>query len=40
MIEEYLPEVERVDIDAPHLLLQTRPQECAELIIKHVQSDR
>ena len=40
MMEEYLPEVERVDIDAPHLLLQTQPQQCAELIIKHVQSDR
>ena len=40
MIEEYLPDVHRVDIDAPHLLLQTRPQLCAELIIKHVQSDR
>jgi len=40
MIEEYLPEVERVDIDAPHLLLQTQPQECAEMIIKHIQSGR
>ena len=38
MIEEYLPDVRRVDIDAPHLLLQTRPQQCAELIINHVQS--
>jgi hypothetical protein len=32
--------VERVDIDAPHLLLQTRPQLCAELIVKHIQSGR
>jgi pimeloyl-ACP methyl ester carboxylesterase len=40
MIEEYLPNVERVDIDAPHLLLQTRPQKCAELIINYVQSRR
>ena len=40
MIEEYLPDVHRVDIDAPHLLLQTQPQQCAELIIKHVQSAR
>jgi len=40
MIEEYLPDVNRVDIDAPHLLLQTRPQQCAELIINHVQSGR
>ena len=27
MMQEYLPDVERVDIDAPHLLLQTRPQQ-------------
>jgi len=40
MIEEYLPNVERVDIDAPHLLLQTRKQLCAELIIKHIQSGK
>jgi len=38
MMQEYLPDVERVDIDAPHLLLQTRPQQCAELIFKHIQS--
>ncbi len=38
MIEDYLPNVSRVDIDAPHLLLQTQPQQCAELICKHVQS--
>jgi pimeloyl-[acyl-carrier protein] methyl ester esterase len=38
MIQEYLPAIERVDIDAPHLLLQTRPQQCAELIFQHVQS--
>ena len=38
MMQEYLPNVDRVDIDAPHLLLQTRPQQCAELIVKHVQS--
>ncbi len=36
MMQQYLPRVERVDIDAPHLLLQTRPQQCAELIRKHV----
>ena len=40
MIEEYLPDVRRVDIDAPHLLLQTRPQQCAELIIDHIQRAR
>ena len=39
MIQEHLPNVDRVDIEAPHLLLQTQPQQCAELIIKHVQSD-
>ena len=38
MMQEYLPDVDRVDIDAPHLLLQTRPQQCAELIFQHVQS--
>jgi len=38
MMQQYLPDVERVDIDAPHLLLQTRPQQCAELILQHVQS--
>ena len=38
MIQNYLPDVERVDIDAPHLLLQTRPQQCAELIINYIQS--
>jgi pimeloyl-ACP methyl ester carboxylesterase len=37
MIEGYLPNVRRVDIDAPHLLLQTQPQQCAELIYNHVQ---
>lgn len=40
MIEEYLPDVQRVDIDGPHLLLQTRSQLCADLIIKHLQSGR
>jgi pimeloyl-ACP methyl ester carboxylesterase len=38
MIQNYLPDVERVDIDAPHLLLQTRPQQCAELIINYIHS--
>jgi len=38
MMQEYLPNLDRVDIDAPHLLLQTRPQQCAELILKHIQS--
>ena len=40
MMQQYLPNVERIDIDAPHLLLQTQPQQCAELIVKHVQSGR
>jgi len=38
MMQQYLPDVDRVDIDAPHLLLQTRPQQCADLIFNHVQS--
>ena len=38
MIEDYLPNVSRVDIDAPHLLLQTQPSQCAELICNHVQA--
>ncbi len=36
MLQQYLPNVIRGDIDGPHLLLQTRPQRCAELIHKHV----
>ncbi len=36
MLQEYLPQVIRADIDGPHLLLQTRPQRCAELIHRHV----
>jgi pimeloyl-ACP methyl ester carboxylesterase len=40
MMQEYLPRVTRVDIDAPHLLLQTRPQQCAELIRKHLVSNQ
>lgn len=40
MIQDYLPNVSRVNIDAPHLLLQTRPQQCAELICNHVQPDQ
>ncbi|MCP4875204.1 MAG: alpha/beta hydrolase [Gammaproteobacteria bacterium] len=38
MMQQLLPNVKRVDIDAPHLLLQTQPQQCAELIVKHIQS--
>lgn len=36
LLQNNLPNIDRVDIDAPHLLLQTRPQQCAELIIQHV----
>ena len=36
LIEDTLPQVTRIDLDAPHLLLQTQPRECAELIQKHV----
>jgi len=39
LIEQNLPGVKRVDIDAAHLLLQTRPQQCAELIIRHIRPD-
>lgn len=38
MLQQSLPDVNRVDIDAPHLLLQTRPQQCADLIYQHIQS--
>ena len=38
MMQQNLLHFERVDIDGPHLLLQTRPQECAELIYNHVMS--
>lgn len=38
MIESYLPRVTRIDIDGPHLLLQTRPRECVPLIVRHVMS--
>lgn len=38
MLQAYLPKVNRVDIEAPHLLLQTQPQQSAELIFNHVQS--
>ena len=40
MLQQYLPDIDRVDIDGPHLLLQTRPQRCAELIFKHIQSSQ
>lgn len=36
MMQQSLPSFERVDIDGPHLLLQSRPQQCAELIYRHV----
>jgi pimeloyl-ACP methyl ester carboxylesterase len=36
MMQNFLPDVNRVDIDGPHLLLQNQPQLCAELIIKHI----
>lgn len=38
MMENHLPDVNRVDIDGPHLLLQNQPLLCSELIIKHIQS--
>ncbi len=36
MIEQNLPDVRRIDLDAPHLMLQIRPQQCAEHIIRHI----
>lgn len=36
MMQQNLTNFERVDVDGPHLLLQARPQQCAELIYKHV----
>ena len=38
MLRDNLPNIDWADIDGPHLLLQTRPRECAKLIIKHLQS--
>lgn len=38
IIEDNLPGTRRVNIDAPHLLLQTRPEECARRIIEHIQA--
>jgi pimeloyl-ACP methyl ester carboxylesterase len=39
MIEDHLPGARRMNIDAPHLLLQTRPEECARHIIRHIHSN-
>ncbi len=36
MLQQNLPNMIRGDLDGPHLLLQTQPQRCAELIFKHV----
>ena len=30
----------RVDVDGPHLLLKTRPQECADAVLKFIREDR
>ncbi|MFZ9038512.1 MAG: alpha/beta fold hydrolase [Gammaproteobacteria bacterium] len=38
ILQSYLPDVNRIDIDAPHLLLQTRPQQSAELIFNHLRA--
>ena len=38
MVQQNLPSVRRVDIDGPHLLLQSRPRECADQIVGHVRS--
>jgi len=39
IIEDNLPGARRVNIDAPHLLLQTRPDECARLIVRHIHAN-
>lgn len=36
VIEQNLPGVTRIDLDAAHLMLQVRPQLCAEHIIRHI----
>ena len=36
LIQSSLPNVDRIDIEAPHLLLQTRPQQSSQLIVNHV----
>jgi pimeloyl-ACP methyl ester carboxylesterase len=35
MIEQYLPNVHRVNLDGPHMLLQTNPHLCVDLIVNH-----
>ncbi len=36
LLQDNLPNLRRVDIDAPHLLLQTRPRECCDHIFRHL----
>ncbi len=36
MLQNNLPSLQRIDIDAPHLLLQTRPRECCDHIFQHL----
>ncbi len=36
LLQNSLPNMRRVDIDAPHLLLQTRPRECCDHIFQHL----
>lgn len=38
MLQQHLPNITRTDIDAPHLVLQTQPQQCAQLIYRHIYS--
>ena len=33
-----VPHAQRVDVDGPHLLLQTRPQECAAAVVKFIRA--
>lgn len=39
MVQQNLPAVRRVDIDGPHLLLQSHPRECADQIVAHLRAD-
>ncbi len=38
MVQQNLPAVRRVDIDGPHLLLQSHPRECTEQIVGHLRA--
>ncbi len=39
LVQQNLPAVRRVDIDGPHLLLQSHSRECVEQIVAHIRSE-